>query len=95
MNSFPISETKSDYKKSKDSIGWKTKRGDIYMLCPFHKEKTPSCVLNTRNPRNFICYGCGKTGGLRELSRKTKINILYFKGQIPEKFLLENPELPW
>ena len=90
-----ISNSKSEYKKSKTSIGWKTMRGDIYMLCPFHKERTPSCVVNTRKYKNFICYGCGQRGGMRELSKKLGINKSYFDGIIAEKYALENPYLPW
>jgi hypothetical protein len=67
FNGHHISDTKSEYYKSDNSVGWKTKRGDIYMLCPFHREKTPSCVVSATRPRYFICYGCGKAGGIREL----------------------------
>lgn len=34
------------------------------ILCPFHKEKTPSCVLYEER---YHCYGCGKNGPLEEL----------------------------
>jgi len=90
-----ISETKSDYKKSKTSIGWKTKRGDFYLLCPFHSEKTPSCLVNTRKYKNFICYGCGRCGGMRELTKKLGVDRRYFDGMIAQKYALENHYLPW
>lgn len=57
-----ISPSKSLFYKSKESIGYFTKRGDIYLICPFHKEKTPSCVIHAKTSDYFICYGCGKCG---------------------------------
>jgi hypothetical protein len=39
MIRYNIANTKSDYKKDINYIGWETKKGDIYLLCPFHKEK--------------------------------------------------------
>jgi DNA primase len=30
-------------------------------LCPFHKEKTPSCFFNS-DKDTFVCYGCGAHG---------------------------------
>ena len=35
--------------------------GKISVLCPYHKEKTPSCVIDlVRN--KFHCLGCGAEG---------------------------------
>jgi hypothetical protein len=34
------------------------------VVCPYHKERTPSCVLYSDHYR---CYGCGKTGPLTDL----------------------------
>ncbi len=40
------------------------KRGSNYLgLCPFHKEKTPSFVVN-REKKIFHCFGCGEGGNL-------------------------------
>lgn len=36
------------------------------ILCPFHTERTPSCVVY---PTGFKCYGCGRTGTLQDLGR--------------------------
>ncbi len=37
------------------------KNFEVPILCPFHKEKTPSCVLNTEK-KTFYCFGCEKHG---------------------------------
>lgn len=34
------------------------------ILCPFHKEKTPSCITYTDG--TFHCCGCGKRGNVSE-----------------------------
>ena len=36
------------------------------ILCPFHKEKTPSCIVDFKN-ETYRCLSCGKTGTIREL----------------------------
>ena len=36
------------------------------ILCPFHREKTPSCCVNVGSGR-FYCFGCGRTGEINEL----------------------------
>lgn len=38
-----------------------------FILCPFHKEKTPSCkIYNNR----FFCFGCGEFGDTIDLFQK-------------------------
>jgi len=37
-------------------------------LCPFHKEKTPSCTYDPLTDK-YHCFGCGKTGDGEELAR--------------------------
>lgn len=97
FNKNEISDSKSDYKKSDDSVGWKTKRGDIYMLCPFHREKTPSCVVSSTRPRYFKCYGCGKCGGVRELTMAYRWFDKYKNHQAPreEQMLLDLFDIPF
>ena len=42
----------------------------IYMvLCPYHKEKTPSCIINTKT-MIFHCFGCGKRGEIEVQSHR-------------------------
>ena len=40
-------------------------------LCPFHKEKTPSFVVNNAL-QIFYCFGCDAGGDGREFKRKMK-----------------------
>ena len=35
----------------------------VKLLCPFHTEKTPSCIIDYRTLR-FHCFGCGVTGNV-------------------------------
>ena len=39
---------------------WKT-------LCPFHVEKTPSCIMGDQY---FHCFGCGASGDVFELMER-------------------------
>lgn len=39
------------------------KDGNMWGLCPFHEEKTPSFSVN-RDKQIFKCFGCGKGGGV-------------------------------
>jgi len=39
-----------------------TRKGrQLYALCPFHREKTPSWTMNPER-RVFHCFGCGVSG---------------------------------
>jgi hypothetical protein len=41
------------------------KGGRIWISCPFHNEKTPSCTINTDGATEFFhCFGCGKSGSI-------------------------------
>lgn len=41
------------------------KRGkDHVLLCPFHQEKTPSCVISP-DKNLYRCFGCGAGGSVR------------------------------
>ncbi|MBQ8589731.1 MAG: DNA primase [Firmicutes bacterium] len=38
-------------------------------LCPFHGEKTPSCVVSEQK-QIFTCFGCGATGDVIEFTKR-------------------------
>ncbi len=40
--------------------------GKVAINCPFHDEKNPSCVYDTKND-TFHCFGCGANGSGDEL----------------------------
>lgn len=46
-------------------LGEGVKRGKwLFWCCPFHGEQTPSFGINTQDPDNFKCFGCGKYGDI-------------------------------
>lgn len=56
------------------SQGHKLKRQgkDSYVcLCPFHEEKTPSCVI-TPSKNLYHCFGCGASGSVIDWQMKTE-----------------------
>jgi putative DNA primase/helicase len=44
---------------------------DVFALCPFHQEKTPSCKVDD-GKGFFYCFGCGASGDAIEFVRKIK-----------------------
>jgi DNA primase len=38
------------------------------ILCPFHEEKTPSCLVDTLRGR-YHCLGCGRIGPIEDLPK--------------------------
>lgn len=42
---------------------------DYVTLCPFHKEKTPSCFLYDER---YVCYGCRESGDVIDAHMKLK-----------------------
>lgn len=36
---------------------------DMALLCPFHEEKTPSCVISPEK-NLYHCFGCGAAGSV-------------------------------
>lgn len=53
----PIDEVVSDY------VPLTAKGGNLWGLCPFHGEKTPSFAVSP-DKHIFHCFGCGKGGGV-------------------------------
>ena len=35
----------------------------ILLTCPFHKEETPSCIIDSKD-KTFSCLSCGSSGQL-------------------------------
>ena len=52
-----ISEVVSSY------VNLTRKGGNLWGLCPFHNEKTPSFSVST-DKQIYHCFGCGKGGGV-------------------------------
>lgn len=59
------------------------KQGSIWICCPFHSERTPSCKVTIGDseflPGTFYCFGCGESGGWNKLAvclgyRPVKLN---------------------
>ena len=49
-----------------------TKQGkDYVVLCPFHDDKTPSCVISPKT-NLFHCFGCGEGGSVIDWVMKTQ-----------------------
>ncbi len=53
----PIEEVVADY------VSLSPKGGNLWGLCPFHAEKTPSFSVSP-SKHIFHCFGCGKGGGV-------------------------------
>ena len=60
LRDWPLARSKSHYRRTPGMAGW-TQGRNIYFRCPFHRERTPSCVWVSRK-RIFHCFGCGKAG---------------------------------
>jgi DNA primase len=41
------------------------------LLCPFHQEKTPSCVISPEK-NLYHCFGCGAAGSVVDWMMKTE-----------------------
>jgi hypothetical protein len=39
------------------------------IFCPYHEEKSPSCVVDTKE-RKYYCLSCGTNGGLDQLGEE-------------------------
>lgn len=59
--------------------GPKKQTGDsVFVCCPFHDERSPSCSVNMSQEKDvaigtFYCFGCGETGGWNKLAEKTNL----------------------
>jgi hypothetical protein len=74
-------------------------KGDVVVLCPFHTEKTPSCVVSlTRNV--FVCLSCGASGkAIYERTRGRRMvelaqNGIVEQGDFAADLMTQNLGLP-
>ncbi|WP_240150331.1 CHC2 zinc finger domain-containing protein, partial [Erwinia amylovora] len=44
---------------------------DLVLLCPFHQEQTPSCVISPEK-NLYHCFGCGAAGSVVDWMMKTE-----------------------
>jgi DNA primase catalytic core len=56
-----------------ESQGYKPKRQgkDYAVCCPFHDDKTPSCIISPKS-NLFNCFGCGAGGSVIDWVMKTQ-----------------------
>ena len=58
-----------------ESQGYQPKKrgtkGDTVISCPFHDDKTPSCVISPKK-NVFNCFGCGESGTVIDWVMKTQ-----------------------
>lgn len=57
------------------------KSGRMYVCCPFHPEKTPSCLVTVRTDSkyevgSFKCLGCGEKGNYAKLAEAMHLRPL-------------------
>jgi hypothetical protein len=57
---IPVSEVIRHYRPDTE---FKEKGGELYALCLFHQEKTPSFTISDRK-RFYHCFGCGSHGDI-------------------------------
>ena len=64
-----------------------TKQGKDYVVCcPFHEEKTPSCIISPKT-NLFNCFGCGTGGSVIDWVMKTQGVSFRFACEILQKDL--------
>ncbi|MDR1365876.1 MAG: DNA primase [Holosporales bacterium] len=66
---------------------------DVFAICPFHQEKTPSCKVDD-GKGFFYCFGCGASGDAIEFVRKTEnLSFLEAVEKLALQFGMELPTL--
>lgn len=82
----PIEEVVSDY------VTLNAKGGNLWGLCPFHGEKTPSFAVSPEK-HIFHCFGCGKGGGvIRFLMEIENLSFIEAVRKLAARAGLEMPE---
>lgn len=82
----PIEEVVADY------VTLSAKGGNLWGLCPFHGEKTPSFAVSPEK-HIFHCFGCGKGGGVvRFLMEIENLSFIEAVRKLAARAGLEMPE---
>lgn len=82
----PIEEVVADY------VTLSAKGGNLWGLCPFHGEKTPSFAVSP-DKHIFHCFGCGKGGGvIRFLMEIENLSFIEAVRKLAVRAGLEMPE---
>ena len=82
----PIEEVVADY------VPLSAKGGNLWGLCPFHSEKTPSFSVSP-DKHIFHCFGCGKGGGvIRFVMEIESLSFLEAVRKLAARAGLELPE---
>lgn len=82
----PIEEVVADY------VPLSAKGGNLWGLCPFHSEKTPSFSVSP-NKHIFHCFGCGKGGGvIRFVMEIESLSFIEAVRKLAARAGLEMPE---
>ena len=82
----PIEEVVSDY------LPLHAKGGNLWGLCPFHGEKTPSFAVSP-DKHIFHCFGCGKGGGaIRFVQEIENLSFIEAVRKLAARAGLEMPE---
>lgn len=68
----PYAASKNEWKLEQISSVFKSNI-TLIGICPFHKEKSPSCTYEPLQDK-FYCYSCGKEGNGFELAQKIAQN---------------------
>ena len=65
----------TNYLKEKSvKIDYKSKKP--FIVCPFHDDKNPSCVINEGEVDTFKCFGCGQKGSIIDLYQQMEDKTL-------------------
>lgn len=82
----PVEEVVSDY------VSLTPKGGNLWGLCPFHSEKTPSFSVSP-DKHIFHCFGCGKGGGvIRFVMEMESLTFPEAVRKLAERAHMEMPE---
>lgn len=82
----PVEEVVSDY------VHLSPKGGNLWGLCPFHNEKTPSFSVSP-DKHIFHCFGCGKGGGvIRFVMEMESLSFPEAVRKLAERAHMEMPE---